>query len=274
MAERRHRSQDEIMLIPFLDILCSLIGVLVLIIVVVSVAQTQRARGRTKEEVALAEKYQSLLLQLERQNETDTSTAAKLTSLDKLNADLRSKQEQLAALKKQLASSTEAAKINQEQIAKLQKQIQELIAQIAALDQSTKPVQTEIDDLKKQLAARQKKLDDKPATVVVRPYGSGTKSHQRLFFVETSGAGIAVHKSATEKQRVPYASIGVDKDYNSFLETVKKTGNSALIFLIRKDGWSAYQRAAGWAEQQYAINTGKLPIPGDGPVDLSLFQEK
>jgi len=262
------------MLIPFLDILCSLIGVLVLIIVVVSVAQTQRARGRTKEEVALAEKYQSLLLQLERQKETDSSTASKLTSLDKLNADLRSKQEQLAALKKQLASSAEAAKINQEQIATLQKQMQELIAQIAALDQSTKPVQTEIADLKKQLAARQKKPDDKPATVVVRPSGSATKSNQRLFFVETSWAGIVIHKSPTVQQRIPTASIGADKDYNAFLETVKKTGNSALIFLIRKDGWGTYQRAAGWAEQEYALNTGKLPIPGNGPVDLSIFQEK
>ena len=42
-----------LMLIPFLDILCSLIGVLVLIIVVLVVAQTQRIRGRTQEEVDL-----------------------------------------------------------------------------------------------------------------------------------------------------------------------------------------------------------------------------
>ena len=34
MAKRRHSAKDEILLVPFLDILCSLIGVLILIIVV------------------------------------------------------------------------------------------------------------------------------------------------------------------------------------------------------------------------------------------------
>ena len=42
MVKRRSHRSDEIMLIPFLDILCSLIGVLVLIIVVLCVAQTQK----------------------------------------------------------------------------------------------------------------------------------------------------------------------------------------------------------------------------------------
>ena len=41
-------------MIPFLDILCSLIGVLVLIIVVLVIAQTQRINGRTREDVQLS----------------------------------------------------------------------------------------------------------------------------------------------------------------------------------------------------------------------------
>jgi len=53
-----------LMLIPFLDILCSLIGVLVLIIVALCVAQTQRAKGITTKQFETAQKHQKLLQEL------------------------------------------------------------------------------------------------------------------------------------------------------------------------------------------------------------------
>ena len=62
--------------------------------------------------------------------------------------------------------------------------------------------------------------------------------------------------------------------YNSFLEEVKRTRDSMVLFLIRKSGVKAYEWAAGVAETKYAVKTGKLPIPNDGKIDLSLFQEK
>ena len=61
MVKRQKHRSDELMLIPFLDILCSLIGVLVLIIVVLVVAQTQRINGRTPEELRRAEDYLRML---------------------------------------------------------------------------------------------------------------------------------------------------------------------------------------------------------------------
>jgi len=45
-----------------------------------------------------------------------------------------------------------------------------------------------------------------------------------------------------------------------------------VIFLLREDGLNSYNRAAGWAENRYAVRHGKLPLPGQGAVDLSLFQ--
>ncbi|MFN7564653.1 MAG: hypothetical protein ACK5TH_22965, partial [Prosthecobacter sp.] len=60
MAKRRPAAKDEILLIPFLDILCSLIGVLVLIIVFLAVSQTTQTEGRTQEEVDRAIQYKSL----------------------------------------------------------------------------------------------------------------------------------------------------------------------------------------------------------------------
>ena len=61
--KKREGKHDEVMLIPFLDILCSLIGILVLIVVVVCVAQMQKLHGRTPQEIALSQKYVGLLRQ-------------------------------------------------------------------------------------------------------------------------------------------------------------------------------------------------------------------
>jgi len=263
------------MLIPFLDIMCSLIGVLILIIVVVSIAQTQKAQGRTRQELALAQKLQELLAKQKLQEQADTGLAAKITALDKLNQEIQSRQKKIEELRKQIAQATQSAGANKDEAAKLQKQIDDLLRQIEPLAKSIPPVQAEVEVLRKKLAELQKKLDDKAPSVIVRPSGSGSKGgNQRLFFVEASGAGIIVHKSKTEQLRVARDSVGVDTGYNAFLQTVKNTPNSSLIFLVRKDGWSSFVRAAGWAEQSCGLTTGKLPIPGDGAVDLSLFGEK
>jgi biopolymer transport protein ExbD len=64
MAKRRHAAKDEILLVPFLDILCSLIGVLILIIVVLCVSQTQQTEGRTEEEIRMAQEAKRLREQI------------------------------------------------------------------------------------------------------------------------------------------------------------------------------------------------------------------
>ena len=45
-----------------------------------------------------------------------------------------------------------------------------------------------------------------------------------------------------------------------------------VLFLIRKSGNEAYLWAAGLAETKFKVTTGKLPIPNDGEIDLSLFK--
>lgn len=281
MARKRQGRQDEVMLIPFLDILCSLIGVLILIIVVVCVAQMQKVRGRSPEEVAAARKYQGLQQQQRELEKAVAAAAAKadaaerkrqdaMAALDQKQKELAAKQQRLVELRKRMNLSEEAAAANKREAAALQKRVEDLLAQIEAIAKSLSPLQQEVAGLKKQLAERQKKPDEAPA-VIVRPSGSGQRQSKRLFFVESNGGGIVVHKSKTERLRIAQASVGTDPEYNAFLKRVKDS-NGSLIFLIRKDGWWTFQRAAGWAEQSFGLNTGKLPIPGDGPVDLSLFE--
>jgi small-conductance mechanosensitive channel len=284
MAKKQHGKHDEVMLIPFLDILCSLIGILILIIVVVCVAQTQKVRGRTKEDLQLAQQHQSLLARQREQEKAAAALKAKVAEAEKrllersaegrkLQQELLAKQQKLVELRKRLALSAEAEKTNKERATQLQKVLEDLLAQIATLARELPVQQAELEKLKKLLAERQKKPDEKPPAVVVRPSGSGAGAGRNMFFVEAAGSGIVIHKSKTERVRVAQASVGEDRDYNAFLQSVKDRGNAALIFLIRKDGWWTYQRAAGWAEQGFGLNTGKLPIPGDGTVDLGLFEK-
>lgn len=273
MARRRTARHDEVMLIPFLDILCSLIGVLILIIVVLCAAQMQRTQGRTREDIQIAQQYQALLKSKAELEKSAATLNAKLTELERLQADITARRLQVTSLQGVVNNKAEAQKLLQQRAAELQKKIADLKVQIDTVVKSMPPVQTEIDKLKKELAERKKKPDEKPPSVIVQASGSGAKADQKLFFVEATGSGVILHKSKSEKVRIANASLGVDKEYDAFLTTVKQTPNSAVIFLVRRDGWWTYNRAAGWAEQNFGLTTSKLPIPGDGPVDLSLFEK-
>ena len=44
-----------------------------------------------------------------------------------------------------------------------------------------------------------------------------------------------------------------------------------VLYLVRKSGNDCYLWGAGWAETKSRLNTGKLPMPNDGKIDLSLF---
>lgn len=275
MAKRRTGHQDEVLLIPFLDILCSLIGVLILIIVVLSVAQLQKAGGRTKEDLALAQQAQQLQKEIQEKEKAAADLKAKVADLEKRKQDLEAKQQKLVDLRKRLEMSAEEEKKDKDKATALQKQVEDLIRQIEALAKQTTPIQQEIEKLKKELAAKQKKPEQKPQTIVVQPSGSGVAGKgQKLFFVEAAGANIVLHQSGETPKRIARDNIGLDADYNAFLDGVRSSGNPALVFLIRKDGWTSYARAAGWAEQEYKLQGGKMPLPGDGPVDLSLFDKR
>jgi hypothetical protein len=277
MARKREAKHDEVMLIPFLDILCSLIGVLILIIVVVCVAQTQKVRGRTKEDLALAQRHQSLLVQQREQTKAAAALQEKIAAAEQRllerTASGQQRQQKLLELRRRLELAAGAERTNQDQAKLLQKAVEDLLVEIETLQRELPLQQAELDKLKKLLAERQKKPDAKPPAVVVRPAGSGSGADRTLFFVEAGGSGIVIYKGRTERVRVAQASVGDDRDYNAFLKQVKESGNASLVFLIRRDGWWTYLRAAGWAEQAYGLTPGKLPIPGDGPIDLSQFDQ-
>lgn len=267
---RQRSSGAEISLFPFLSILVCLIGALVLLIVILTLAQGAAGDGRPPEDMQRALEAQKI----------DRNIAAALAErerlrreMDKLLAAGAGAQEQEERVLQLRKDFSELAKVKDPKLtsAELQKRLENILTQIAEMAKEKPPLVAELEKLKAELAKRKKNPDDKPPPVIVQPGGSGQAGAAALFFVEAGGAGISLHDGRVEPPRVSSASIGTDDAYNQFLAKAKKSPNSLVIFLVRPDGADAYSLAAGWAENQFKLRTGKLPLPGQGPVDLSQF---
>jgi len=268
MAKRRAGNRDEVMLIPFLDILCSLIGVLILIIVVLCVAQTQQATGRSPADLAQAQQRRGLLKRHDAAVQEDAAMRVQLAAAEQLRSDMMEKDRQLGELRqrKQLtgAAATDLA-------AHLRKHNDTLAAQVAAQQGSVPALQADIEQLTRELERRNVKPNNQALPIAIRPSGGGFSTHHEYFFIELSGATLVIHNSKTDKLRVPATSIGSDANLDAFFSKVRSTPSAALVFLLRDDGWPNYNRAAGYAESRFGLLTSKLPLPGTGELDLGLF---
>ena len=65
--------------------------------------------------------------------------------------------------------------------------------------------------------------------------------------------------------------VRVEVPDDAFTAGILGTERGGYGIVIREDGLGAYARGAGWAESQYNLRTGKLPLPGKGRIDLSHF---
>ena len=268
MAKRRQDNRDEVMLIPFLDILCSLIGVLILIIVVLCVAQTQQATGRSASDLALAQQHRSQRIAQQARVQEDATLRGQLAAAEQLKSEMEEKDRQLAELRKRKESTGPAAIAL---AARLRQQNADLTARTAAKRLELPALQTAIDQLKRDLEQRNAKPNNQALPIAIRPSGGGFSTHHEYFFIELSGPSVIIHNSKTDKPRLPAASIGSDATLDAFLTKVRATPSAALVFLLRDDGWPNYNRAAGYAESRFGLLTSKLPLPGTGELDLGLF---
>ena len=275
MAKRRHGAKDEILLVPFLDILCSLIGVLILFIVVLCVSQTQQVEGRTPEEVQMAEDARRMRKDIVERKELQVLLKEKLASLQKLQQEAEEKEQRFIKLRKLLDSSKEMQEENEKISQKMQKELDDLMLEIEGMrkqqEESKKEIATLMAELKKRDVPPEKRLPP----VVVQPSGSGMAADTKVFFVEASGSGLKILGAWGEDYRLSAtaAVVVADAAYNHFLTEVAKNPKSLILFLIRDDGQAAFNNGAGRAENDYKVRIGKLPIPGRGVLDLALFDK-
>ncbi len=272
MAQARTRSDPEISLFPFLSILVCLIGALVVLIVILTVVQSSMADGRSLEEVVRAREADKLRREIAEREKAHTDIKAVVEPAQQLAEELKQKQERFVLLRKRLSATDADKKEIEETNAELQKQLENILLQLEAMKKEAPPIKAEIAKLTAEIVARKKNIDAKP-TVVVQPTGGTVLGESQLHFVECNAGGIVLHQPGAAPQRISNASIGVDAAYDEYLKTVAADPRSVILFLLREDGLGSYNRAAGWAESKFNVKTGKVPLIGQGEVDLSRFQQ-
>lgn len=269
MARRRNNSEGGVSLFPFMSILACLIGILTLMISVSMQLKQIDNVGRTEEEKARATENRDLVKAIEKIEKEIVKLEEKLQKEKATSAELAKLEDRKIILKTQLdeAEATDPEKTD----AELQKLIEQMKAEIVSLKNSRPPLNKRLEELKAELAKR--KDPPKPVeSVVIKPGGTGVSAASKLFFVECNSTGIVLLTGPGSPKIIPTAAIPNSTDYNAFLEEVKRTRDSMVLFLIRKSGNGAYAWSAGVAESKFEVLIGKLPVPNDGTIDLSLFQ--
>lgn len=278
MIKRRHARNEELMLVPFLDILCSLIGVLVLVIVVLCVSQASKIQGRTPEEIKMATEAQKMKKEMELNKKINAELIAKVDKLKKLQEEMQQKEAQMVKLRKLLTTTTEDKAKNEELSQTLLKELDNLLIEINGLNPQEAPLKAEIARLMAEIKKRQPP-EQKGPPVIVQPGGSGLAKGSKVFFVEASGGRLVFYWNEKDKGTVSAAPdvVAVDVAYNAFLQGVQSVPNSKILFLLRDDGMGAYNNGAGWAMGPThgfkSDRIGKLPIPGRGVIDMKMFKE-
>lgn len=166
------------MLIPFLDILCSLIGVLALIIVVLVVAQTQRISGRTPEEIQRAQDHLRMLKQKQESQIKYAGLDEKLAMLAKLEEELKAKKEQSEKVKDLLTNGEAIKEKNKSEASSLQAQLDNLLTEIRGLTGQEPGLKQKIAELLAALA-KLKPPEKKDATIQINPMRSGLGGERR-----------------------------------------------------------------------------------------------
>ncbi len=273
MARRNRGGGGEVSLFPFLSILVCVIGCLTMVIVVVQLMQMNKVEGREPEEVERAKEYVELDKEKVEQGKDLEKMRTELEKLIQANRDFSQLREKVRQLETMLENNEDNTRLRDELIAELNR----LIATNETLDKDHEELLAQIETLKAEIEKR--KLPPDAQKMQVKPSGSG--GNVEPYFVEVADKVVRIHRSLTEPPLdIPIASINQDKDFVSLLERIAAEPYRKLILLVRANDGAvdAYSRV-GAVVRTFNQGTGaeiipgKLPLPGEGEVDLSLFGE-
>jgi hypothetical protein len=266
MARRPRDNDDDISLFPFLSIIASVIGVLTMMIATLALAQMD-----TKD-VALIDEYESTSRELT----AEEAAVAELQKIidDRIGPDAATLRDDLKKNEKELTQLLKELQEVQEQL-KQQEKVKVVIPQLdPAQRESVASMQGELDSLEEELAQLEKELSERAEASQTRtsilPGGSGVNFTPH--FVECAAGSIVMH-TVDPPKLIRAADMVNDKDFIALLEKVANGVNDSIVFLIRSDGLSTYNAARKLCTDR-DIRNGKLPVVGNGRIDLSHFVKK
>ncbi len=274
---RRRTEQEAVSLFPFLSILACVIGVLTLLISALAISQVDpQAVADLEERLAkrqeeLARQRAEALERLEQAEQLERSTERLERSAELHERGLRAAQNVLKQLDRARRELREIEAKQEESIAG-QERDNKLLAEANRLRDRIKELEEELAELLANVKALQEELAklDRPteeATTRIRPGGSGT--NLKPTFVECRAGEIVVYHG-DEPLRVRSGDISSSEPLAQVFEKVKQQRGGSIVFLVRGDAVGTYSRAQSTASEQLVPN-GKLPVLGQGRIDLSLF---
>lgn len=263
---RRNRGDTEMSLFPFLSILVCLIGVLTLMIVGVSIAQMNTP------DIDELLKNQDKLQEVKKE----------LTELEKKKLELQELIKMAEGIKRQLNDALKKLKqleelkqqVDQQQ--KLAAKAVELLAEIQRLEKRIAQLTKELEDFQKKIAKLEEELakrEEKPVPLVqIQPSGSEDLFNGKIkpTFVETTKEGVRIHTPEGETFVTNRDLRNSDKPYMQLIKDSDERTDRMIIFLIRSDAIRTFDTVKALADKGHAYNS-RLPIVGQGKVDLSLF---
>ncbi len=264
MPRRPRTNDDEISLFPFLSIIACVIGVLTMMIATLALAQTDTP------DIAQIESYeqdQKSLVQTQTRIEQ-----IKLEISDSLK--LREKQQQNTQNKTEITKMLAELDAIEKELAE-QKKVQIIIPKVDPKARETaNEMQTQYTLIEEAIAQLEQDLKDRKekseANVTVLPQGSGLnfKPH----FVECAADSFVMH-TQTPTKRIRTANAAKAKEFINLMELAANGKNDSIVFLVRNDGLGTFRTLKGLCDKRN-IRNGKLPVVGQGRIDLSAFNQR
>jgi hypothetical protein len=260
MARRKSSSKKAVSLFPFLDILACVIGNLILIITTVVLDQMD------SKPLADAARLENLRQETVRQS-------ARRAELEK----------QLQELRQSAGDVDERIAQAQQQVDEAKRKFDEANRQLAAAEAApTATVQPPTPKELERLQAQRRKIDEEIArieaeilerkttperAIVLLPPASGGAGPTRGIFVEVTSDRLVVHQDK-QPWEVPAAKIAGDLKFQELLNRIEDDDQAIITFLVRPNGIATLRVAERTAAAQ-DVRTGRVPLPGDGKLDLS-----
>ncbi|MFT5465249.1 MAG: hypothetical protein ACI8UO_000337 [Verrucomicrobiales bacterium] len=268
----------KVSLFPFLSILAALIGTLVVIIAAMAIAQLGKVEAQEPEDVSradLAKEIEKEIVDLAKAQETLQDILNRITESNTLTLKLRNEQSAL-----ELDKEKDDKKKDDKDALR-----NELLAAIAVLQKENKTLATDYEQLLAEILALQALLKDRqaaPEKPPVRIQPGGSARNKKASFVEIASKTVILHRKNGEAIRVPAATLKTDENFRKLLEHVDAQPYRTLTFLIRgtPDSMTTFREAdklvsafAANEGKRKNLRAGRLPVPGEGNIDLSVFAE-
>jgi hypothetical protein len=262
VARRRRRDDLSVSLFPFLSVLACVIGTLTLLLAAIAVGSMG---GQSIEQIQLSERYAAVEAFL-------SGAVAVLEELEAQLVRIEQEAEEDEDLGRRLFGLGLNAEISLEELTKIaaeRERLEALRKRRAQAERRGRAIAAVLREKEQLVEANQRAQLGAP--IIIDPSGLGRE--WRPYLVECTKDYVELLRTQGDwSYRIQADQLAHDADYVRYLRRLPAIHDSLLIFLIRADGIDTCNRAESIAKR-YRVRTARLPLPGEGSLDLGLFND-